>query len=78
MSRIIVKQFNSACEKAGGQLLNQAVEEKKKRKASVQRNIAQGAKEIASDLGYKARGRVIFIPSKNYSRNYDKINWGSK
>lgn len=68
-----VKRFNSACEKAGGLLLKKALEDKAARREASQKDIAQGVKEIAADLGYKHRGRVIFVPADAYSQSYQRI-----
>jgi hypothetical protein len=70
-----VKRFNSAQEKAGGLLLKEALKDKEARREASNKDIAQGAKEIASDLGCKFKGTVIFVPSETYQKNYEQIKW---
>lgn len=75
MADFKVKRFNSAQEKAGGLLLKRAIEDKGARREASNKDIAQGVKEIAGDLGYKFKGRVIFVGSEAYRKNYEQINW---
>jgi hypothetical protein len=75
MADFKVKRFTSAQEKAGGLLLKEALKDKAARREASSKDIAQGAKEIASDLGYKYKGRVIFIGSEVFKKNYEQIHW---
>ena len=72
---IKVKRFNSAQQKAGGALLKEALKDKEMRREASSKDITQGVREIASDLGYKYKGRVIFVVNEEYARGYEKINW---
>lgn len=69
MAEAFGKYVNSACVKAGQDLLKKAKEHHAKKKESANKDIASAAQDIASGLVSIGKKRIMLIPEKITIRN---------